>query len=335
VKLFGRYGPQKASLVVLVAAVAGLPSACGGDQSESSEATLVLDFVPNAVHAGIYRALGAGYYEAEGIDLKVVEPSATADTLRLIEAGRADFGIADAIDVATQIGQGRDVKGVMALLQRPAGGVITLAESGVDSPSDLEGRQVAITGVPSDEAVLDAVVAGDGGDPERVRTITVGFKGAQSLLAGRVDAFTGFVAADGAQVEAAGEEVRAFPLDRWSGVRYPGLVVFTTGERIAADPDLIEGFVGATVRGYEDTLGEPDRSLDDLVEQNPSIDRELAAATFERYREYFTVPGHELGVFDRGDLRDLSRFMLDTGLAERPFSPGRYATNAFVERVGG
>ena len=29
-----------------------------------SHATLVLDFVPNAVHAGIYRALAAGYYRA-------------------------------------------------------------------------------------------------------------------------------------------------------------------------------------------------------------------------------------------------------------------------------
>jgi putative hydroxymethylpyrimidine transport system substrate-binding protein len=259
-----------------------------------------------------------------------VEPSATADTLRLIQAGRADLGIADAIDVATQIGQGRDVKGVMALLQRPAGGVVTLADSGMDSPAELEERTVAVTGVPSDEAVLEAVVNGDGGDPSQVRTITVGFKGAQSLLAGRVDGFTGFVAADGAQVEAAGEEVRAFPLDRWGGVRYPGLVVFTTRERIGTEEELIDGFVDATVRGYEDTLADPDASLDALVEANLELDRELAAATLDRYLGYFTVDGRRFGTFNRADLRDLARFMVEARLSEGAVPPGRLATNRFL-----
>jgi putative hydroxymethylpyrimidine transport system substrate-binding protein len=261
----------------------------------------------------------------------VVEPSSTADTLRLIQAGRADLGIADAIDVATQVDQGRDVKGVMALLQRPAGGVITLADSGIRTPSDLERRQVAITGVPSDEAVLDAVVEGDGGDPDEVRTITVGFKGAQSLLAGRVDAFTGFVAADGAVVEAEGEGVRAFPLDRWSVVRYPGLVAFTTGERIGSERELIDGVVDATVRGYEDTLADPDASLDALIEANPDIDRELAEATLERYLRFFAVRGSEFGAFRRADLRDLSRFMVQAKLSEGPIPPGRLATNRFID----
>jgi ABC-type nitrate/sulfonate/bicarbonate transport system substrate-binding protein len=111
--------------------------------------------------------------------------------------------------------------------------------------------------------------------------------------------------------------------------------VFTTRERIAADSELIEGFAAATARGYEETLADPDRSLDDLIERNPSIDRELAAATLRRYLEYFTAPGRELGSFDHGDLRDLSRIMLDAGLAERSFSPRRYATNEFVGAAGG
>ena len=105
---------------VLVAALAALVLAACGDDDDSGDggaeggtqdATLVLDFVPGPVHAGIYQALEQGYYEDEGINLEIVEPTSTADTLKLIDGGKAQFGIADGIDVASQIADGRGAKG--------------------------------------------------------------------------------------------------------------------------------------------------------------------------------------------------------------------------------
>ena len=71
-----------------------------GALTETTKATLVLDFIPNAVHAGIYRAERSRLLQEENIDLNVIEPTSTADTLKLIDAGKADFGIADGIDFA-------------------------------------------------------------------------------------------------------------------------------------------------------------------------------------------------------------------------------------------
>jgi ribose 5-phosphate isomerase B len=106
-------------------------AACGGSDSTNSggaategsaklknmtKATLILDFLPNAVHAGIYRAAAAGYYADNNIDLKIIQPTSTADTLKLIDAGKADFGI-----VMGGSGQGEQlaankVRGVRAAL---------------------------------------------------------------------------------------------------------------------------------------------------------------------------------------------------------------------------
>lgn len=74
-----------------------------GKLPEMTKATLVLDYIPNALHTGIYRSIAAGYYEQENIDLRVIQPTSSADTLRLIDAGKADFGLADGYDVANQI----------------------------------------------------------------------------------------------------------------------------------------------------------------------------------------------------------------------------------------
>ena len=67
-----------ASLAAVVLVMAG--AGCGDDGAEpgaSDEATLVLDFQPNAVHAGIYAALADGGYDDAGVDLTVREPSSS------------------------------------------------------------------------------------------------------------------------------------------------------------------------------------------------------------------------------------------------------------------
>jgi putative hydroxymethylpyrimidine transport system substrate-binding protein len=331
-------------LALLAGVLALALGACGADDEqpprpgpggeahpeEPVRATLVLDFVPNAVHAGIFRALEQGYYAAEGLDLRVVEPSGTADALRLVDGGRADLGLADAIDVAGQVARGRDAKAVMALVQRPLGGVVTRADAGIGRPRDLAGRTVGMTGVPSDAAVLDTILADDGVAPGDVERVTIGFNGVQNLLGGSVDAFLGYVAADGTQVESAGEPVRSFPLDEHGGPRYPGLLAFTTERRIQDDPGLMRAFVAASVRGYEEAIADPAAALEDLLAANPALRRPLARAQLEAYRGLFRAGAPRFGALAPERLEALSAFLIETGLLGAPVAPERLATEAFL-----
>ncbi len=320
--------------LTFVAAVALTPgfAACGDDNEGDvslQRATLVLDYLPNGVHAGIYEAIANGHYEEVGIDLEVVTPTSTADTLRLIEAGKADFGLADGIDIATQIDAGRDAQAIMAVTQRPSGGLITLAGEGIESPSDLEGKTVGVTGVPSDEAVYETIVEGDGGDPASARVVTIGFNGVQALRAGKVSAFTGYIPADATAIEAAGQDTRSFAFDRYGGPSYPGLVAFSTRSRIEEDPELMAGFVAATTRGYEDADEDPAAAVDDLVESNPEIDPGLAEKTFEAYRPLIGDPAN-IGLFDEGSFAELSDFLLRENLIDSGIEPGRFANPEFA-----
>lgn len=254
-----------------------------------AQATLILDFTPNAVHTGIYLALSKGWYRREGIDLHVVTPSATTETLKLIDAGRAQFGLADGSDVASLIAHGGDAQAVMALVQRPLGGLIALASEHLRSPAGLQGRTVGITGVPSDTAVLDTEVRAAGGDPAKVHVVTVGFNGPQALLAGRIAAFTGFIPDEGVQLGRSGHPIAAFPLYSYGGPSYPGLVAFTTQHLIASDPALVRGFVSATVRGYEATMADPRLGLRELLRANPTLPPALTRASLDAYLPLFAA----------------------------------------------
>jgi putative hydroxymethylpyrimidine transport system substrate-binding protein len=309
------------------AATAGLR---GAAPPRPVHATLVLDFVPNAVHAGVYRALAAGYYRREGIDLSVRVPSATTDTLRLIDAGSAQFGLADGSDVAQLIAAGGDARTVMALVQQPVGALIARADEHLSSPAGLQGRTVGITGVPSDTATLDTEVRHAGGDPAKVRVVTIGFSGAQALASGKLSAFTGFWPDDGVSLQVTGTPITIFTLNGNGGPDYPGLVAFTTRRLIATDPGLVRAFVAATVHGYQDTLADPQRSLKDLYALVPGLDRRETAASLRAYLPLFHAGGGPLGTIHPAAVRALSAWMVAHRLIHRPVAPASYATNAFL-----
>ena len=170
-----------------------LAAACGAQHSSPSKprpVSLVLDFTPNAIHAGIYTALERGYDHAAGIDLHVIVPSASTDAIRLLETGRADFAILDIHDLAIARERGQSIAGILPIVQRPLAAVI--AAPTFRDPAQLQGQTVGVSGDPSDLAVLDSVVRGSGGDPAKVKTITIGFDAVADLLAGRVAAATAF-----------------------------------------------------------------------------------------------------------------------------------------------
>jgi putative hydroxymethylpyrimidine transport system substrate-binding protein len=178
-------------------------AACGGSGAEpgaSSEATparaatpatLVLDFQPNAVHSGIYAAQGDLAYREAGVDVTIRQPSSSADSAKLLEAGRAQFAILDIHDLGLAREHGLASGGIAPIVQRPLASVLARSDR-VVRPRDLEGRRVGVTGVPSDDAVLDSIVSADGGDPSKVEKVTIGFNAISSLAAGKVDAATAF-----------------------------------------------------------------------------------------------------------------------------------------------
>ena len=140
----------------------------------------MLDFTPNAVHSGIYTALARDYDGAEGVQMRIRRPGESTDALRLLETERIDFAILSISDLAIAREKGSEVVGVMAVVQRPLAAVF--ARPGITSPGRLEGRRAGVTGLPSDVAVLDSVVRGAGGNPERVRRTDIGFAAVPALL---------------------------------------------------------------------------------------------------------------------------------------------------------
>lgn len=298
--------------VLLAAGIGG----CGGDGAEPGApvgATLVLDFIPNAAHSGIYAAQREGYYRDAGLKLTIRQPGESTDAPKLLAAGRTDFAILDIHDLGIARERGLDLVGAMPIVQRPLAAVIADARSGVTRPRDLEGRQVGVTGLPSDEAVVDSEVSADGGDPARVRRVTIGFNAVSSLAAGKVAAATGFWNAEGVTLEQRGVPIQVFKVNRYGAPPYPELVLVASRETIRRDPELVDEMVDATRHGYGFAVANPGRALADLLAEAPGLARADQAAQLEAL-----LPDLRPAPFDPDVLRDWARWDLEHGLLEKP-----------------
>jgi putative hydroxymethylpyrimidine transport system substrate-binding protein len=304
--------------VALLAAVLLLVGAagCGEDGAEPGApkgATVVLDFVPNPVHSGIYSALARGYYRDEGVDLEVQPPGESTDAPKLLGAGRVEFAILDIHDLGIARERGIDLVGVAPIVARPLAAVIARGDGPVRRPRDLQGHRVGVTGLPSDEAVVDSEVEADGGTPTEVERVTIGFTAVPSLAAGKVDAATGFWNAEGVALRRQGVPVRVFKVDRFGAPPYPELVLTTSRKTLERDPDLVNAVVEATRRGYLFAVDNPGRALDDLLAADRSLDRGDQAAQLKAL-----LPILRPRPFDEAVLEEWADWDLEHGLLEEP-----------------
>jgi putative hydroxymethylpyrimidine transport system substrate-binding protein len=322
---------RAALALLLLPAVAIGCGAVSGQDRPGKEATLLLDFAPNAVHSGLYLATERDYDEAEGVELEVRRPGASTDALKLLQAGRADMAILDIHDLGLAREAGRDIVGVMAFVQRPLAAV--LAQPSIRSPRDLEGERAGVTGLPSDEAVLRSVVAGDGGDPARVRPVTIGFQAVKALLARRVAGATAFWNVEGVALREQRPGMREFRVDDYGAPPYPELVLCVTRTTLEDDAPVIRATIRTLQRGYGEAQRDPESAVAAMLAAQPGLDEAALAAQLEAVAPAFTAGAPEFGALRPGVLRAWARWDERFGILSKPLDVARAFDTSLVGRT--
>ncbi len=321
--------PALAAILLLSAVALG---ACGGSSEDAGDDqqrvawTLVLDYEPNAVHAGLLQAQRAGYFREAGIDLEIIAPSSTADALTQVTRGRAQLGLGDLIDVARRNERGiaavedgeptdaaQQVEVVAAVVQEPLSGILVDGSGPIRTPADLAGKRIAVSGLPSDEAVV-AAIAGGAAKPE---TVTLGFGGLKALDGGRVDGTTAYWPADEVTLRGLGTNARRFTLTEFGDIRYPGLVAFTSRRLRVTEPERVQAFAAALRRGTLDVIADAsgETGLQAVQGDYPELDADATAAQLKNYAPLFG-DRRSAGLADHDDLEAFTAFAERYGLTE-------------------
>jgi putative hydroxymethylpyrimidine transport system substrate-binding protein len=330
---------MKRALRFTLVLAALLLAGCRGKAREAStrspqQIRVILDYLPNAVHAGLYRADVAGYFGDEGLQVRIDAPTSSSDTLRLMAAGQAEFGLVSLLDFITVRAKGEPLKIVMAVEQRPLAALIALKKSGIERPKDLSGRLVGTTGVISDDAGVRWMIKRDGGDPASVRLINVGFNTAQQIIAGNVDAAFGFWTQEGVQV-AAHQPATVMRLNDYGAPPYPELIVFARDDFLAREPGATRGFLRAVTKGYDDAISKPDLACAAVAARVEGETTEGLKPYLEALVPVLRADAPAYGRLNIAVLRDYLAWIRQIGVLDVSEDPTSFATNEFLPPVPG
>jgi putative hydroxymethylpyrimidine transport system substrate-binding protein len=325
------------ALVLCVAAATALLAAgCGGGGSSSGtgpaeSVRLILDWYPNADHAGVYAAIDEGFFADEGVDVRATVPSDPAASLKQVGAGKAEFALSYEPEVLLARQAGVPVVAVGAVVPHPLNSVIVRTDRGIERPRDLEGKTVGIAGVPSDRPLLDAVVRADGGDPSRVTTKNVGYDLSPALAAGKVDAVIGaYWNIELVELERKGVPAKAFRLEQNGVPDYDELVVVTSDEIARERPGLVERFLAGLRRGQDWAATDQAGAVDDLVAANEDLDAAVVKDQLAATADLLSPSDQPTLAVDPSEWAAFATWMRDNGLLEKPVAADRAVTDRFL-----
>ncbi len=263
---------------------AGALGACGEKEETlgpggGSELELMLDFFPNADHAGIYAAEAGKHFDNAGLDVKIRQPSDPAAPIKQVAAGRVDLAVSYEPEVLRARDEGLNVVAVAALVRKPLTSIISLPSAGIRAPKDLKGKTVGTAGIDYQSAYLREILLEAGVDPKTVKERNVGFGLSPALLAKRVDAtLGGFWNYEGVELELKDRDPRIIRVDDAGVPTYDELVIVANEDALERDGQRIRAFIGALARGTKDLEEDPEGAIDGLLKANPDLDPELQRA---------------------------------------------------------
>jgi NitT/TauT family transport system substrate-binding protein len=233
-----------------------------------------LNWYLGGLHVPFYYGKEKGYYAAEGIDLTINEGRGSANTVQVVAAGSDTFGLADSSSVIATAAKGADIKSVMSLLNSTGFSVVSLAETGIKSPKDLEGKRLAVS--PGDPLgqLFQALAAYNKLDMSKISMVQVDPAAkVVAVLEKKVDALLGGADDQYFLIKQRGVQPAALRYAD-NGANIVGMTIVTTGDVIKNKPDLVRRFVRATVKSWEESKKNPGAAVDAALKVKPDLNRQ-------------------------------------------------------------
>jgi putative hydroxymethylpyrimidine transport system substrate-binding protein len=332
--------------LMLLAALVAAVTACGEKAEPQAGAgtkepfTVLLDYVPNADHAGIYAAQTAGLYAKAGLDVKIQAPPDPSAPLKLLQAGKADVAISYEPELMLARDAGAsDLVSVGALVQVPLTSLMALPSAGVRSAKDLAGKRVGTAGIPYQSAYLKTIEAKAG--VTGVKETNVGFNLVPAMVSKKVDATLGaFWNVEGVDLQQQGRKPIVMRMDQLGVPRYDELILVARAQDLnPAGASRLRRFLQATAAGHRLIKDDPSVGVNALRAADSSLNPKLLDAQIRATLPAFFPADDKKpwGWQEPIEWAAYERWMRANKLLTRPPSEAAPLTNEFLpgEAVGG
>ncbi|SDT60003.1 ABC transporter substrate-binding protein [Actinoplanes derwentensis] len=270
-----------AASLVLAGCGAGDDSGSAGAATGLTKVQIALDWTPNTNHTGLYVAKEKGYFAAHGLDVEIVQPG-DADPSALVAADKIPFAISAQESLTQARAEGAPLVSIAAVIQHNTSGFASPKDRNLTRPADYVGKTYGGWGGPVEAPLLQAVVAADGGDASKIKTVNVGDSDFFAATKKGIDFEWIFYGWTGVQAELRGEPVNIqYVKDYDPALDFYTPILITNEKRISGDAELVKSFTAAVSEGYTYAASHAPESAEILLKAAPDLDAELVKKSQE------------------------------------------------------
>ncbi|MEI3604952.1 ABC transporter substrate-binding protein [Pseudogracilibacillus sp. SE30717A] len=328
------------SLIILLSLIL---VACGGGEksekqeeqvksdSEAKKVSLFLDWTPNTNHTGIYVAKEKGFYEEVGLDLEVLLPGEVSAE-QLVATNKGEFGISFQKQVTQARAEDLPVISVAAIIQHSTSGYASPVEKGIETPKDFVGKVYGAYGSEMEELMINLVMERDGASVEDVDIVQLGNSDFFVATQKDIDFVSIFYGWTGIEAEIRDVELNfiedteyAEELDTYSPV------IITNDNLIKEDPETVQAFVEATLKGYEFAIENPEEAAEILIAAEPDLDPELVKRSQEWLSPRYQDDAEIWGIQDLDRWETFTKFLYENDIIDKDIDASEAFTNEFIE----
>ncbi len=324
-------------LILIIITLTLSLSACGTGAPDKGrdlqKVTFVLDWTPNTNHTGIYAAKAQGFFEEQGLDVEIIQPSeGTSDSI--VASGSAQFGISYQESVTFARAEGIPLVSLAAVIQHNTSGFASLKDKNILSPKDFEGKIYGGWGSPIEEATIKYLMEQAGADFSKVKIATTGDADFfQASASGQIDFGWIFEGWDGIAAKQKGMELNYIDLGKEATVfDYYTPVIITNETILAQNEELVKAFMAAAKKGYEFAIENPEEAAEILIKAVPEIDGELVKESQKFLSQQYQAEAEYWGYQKEEVWQDYTNWMAENGFIKEKIDVSKAYTNKFVEK---
>lgn len=286
--MFARKTPNSSVAIRLVALLAFAALAltavgCGEkdenvdqDDVRKDRVTLLLDWTPNANHAGIYQGVSDGSFDKRALQVVPQVPSDAAAIIKQVAAGRADLGLTYSSYVLDAREKGAKIKAIGAVVNRPLNSIIWLKKSGIKSLKGLRGKTVGVSG-DGESNTLNTILEENGVPKNSVKQINVNLDLQPALVGGKVDAtITGYWNVEGVQLKQKKRPATVIPVDEAGVPTYNELVIIAKEDNLkdTRRTEIYRRVLAGLAEGTANAVADPEAAYESLAKDHKDIQKD-------------------------------------------------------------
>lgn len=299
--------------------------------AQLQKVTVMLDWFPNTNHTGLYVAKDKGYYQAQGLDVEIVQPGEGTQADQLVAAGKVDFAVSYQEAVTQARATDIPLVSIAAVIQHNTSAFASPKNLNILSPKDFEGKRYGGWGSPSEEAVIKAVMTKAGADPSKVQMITLGATDFFKSIGRDADIEWIYYGWDGVEAKRQNIDLNLQMLkDLDPALDYYTPVIVTNEKHISEQKDLVKKFMVATSKGYQAAISNPSEAASILLKNAPELNPDLVKQSQEYLSTKYQDDAAQWGVQKEAVWNNYAKWMFERKLIPKMIEPNKAFTNEFL-----